>query len=119
MHTINKHSWVSLGFSQVILDTFAFWYRRWSETANLNIPDLPPNKVFKPKFNLQRLDDYNSTFPSWFWAQAPSNYVAPAVSLFDPHKLNSLARFYGFFDLGLLEKVCSDLRSGVQQSSAA
>ena len=112
MHTINIHSWVSLGFSQVILDTFALWYRRWSETANLNIPDLPPNKVFKPKFNLPRLDDYNSTFPNWFWAQAPSNYVAPAVSLVDPHKLNSLARLYGFFDLGLLEKVCSDLRSG-------
>ena len=110
--TVNKHSWIFLGFSQVILDTFAFWYRRWSETANLNISDLPPNKVFKPKFNLPRLNDYSSTFPSLFWAQAPSNYVAPAVSLVDPHKLYSLARFCGFFDLGLLEEVCSDLRSG-------
>ena len=40
-----RTSWVSLGFSQVILDTFAFWYRRWSETANLNILDLVQAKI--------------------------------------------------------------------------
>lgn len=109
---ISEHRWVFLGFSQFTIDTFASWERQWTRTANLTLPDLPPSKVFKPKFDLPRLEDYNSTFPSWFWAQAPSNYTAPAISLVDPHKLKVLAQSYGFSDLNLLEKICSDLESG-------
>ena len=81
-------------------------------SANLELPDLPPPKVFKPKYDLPNLGDYNTVFPSWFWAQVPSNFTAPAISSVDSHKLYNLAQLYGFNDLCLLDKIRSDLEEG-------
>ena len=102
----------TLGFSRQTMDSLANWKHLWGLSANLILPDLPPNKVFKPKFALPTLQDYNCAFPAWFWANAPSNFVSPAVSLVNPKKLHTLASRYGFNDTVLLEKICTDLTHG-------
>lgn len=100
------------GFSNFTINVMARWRTLWAETATLELPDLPPSKNFKPKFDLPVLDDYKFEFPAWFWSKVPSNYTAPAISLVNPGKLNTLARLYGFQDLDLLSKICSDLKDG-------
>ena len=100
------------GFSNFTINVMARWRTLWAETATLELPDLPPSKNFKSKFDLPVLDDYKFEFPAWFWSKVPSNYTAPAISLVNPGKLNTLARLYGFQDLDLLSKICSDLKDG-------
>ena len=33
--------------------------------------DLPPSKVFKPKFNLAKLTDYKGVAPASYWGKVP------------------------------------------------
>ena len=86
----------TLGFSRQTMDSLANWKHLWGLSANLILPDLPLNKVFKPKFALPTPKDYNCAFPAWFWTKAPSNFVSPAVSLVNPKKLHTLASGYVF-----------------------
>ena len=71
-------------------------------------PELPPPKVFKPKFLLPELDSYSGDFPSWFRGLAPANYNFPGNSLVDSVKLREAAIEYGFQDLETLDKVCAN-----------
>ena len=76
------------------------------------IPDLPPPKVFKPKYNIQQLHSYKSNPDSDFWKQFPKNYSQPAKSMVNHHILKSLALESNFRDVTLLETICKDLHTG-------
>ena len=58
-------------------------------------PDLPPLKVFKPKFNLAKLQDYKGPAPSSYWGRFPTNKDFPGKSKIDPVQLRALAAEYG------------------------
>lgn len=76
------------------------------------VPDLPPAKVFKPKFNLPILEDYRSCAPKGFWKLFPSNLTQPKKSLVDGSALRALAVEAGFHDTDLLNAICRDLDTG-------
>ena len=88
------------------------WHRIWREVAHADLPELPPPKIFKPKFELPILKDYSKAAPKLFWTHFPSNLRKPATSLVCHKRLKSFALEAGWRDLVLLEKICSDLRNG-------
>ena len=73
--------------------------RDWSAVLDLVVeegcPDLPPPKVFKPKFNLAKLQDYKGPAPSSYWGRFPTNKDFPGKSKIDPVQLRALAAEYG------------------------
>ena len=76
------------------------------------IPDLPPPKVFKPKYDIPQLHSYKSNPDSEFWNLFPKNYTQPAKSMVNHHILKSLALESNFRDVILLETICKDLHTG-------
>ena len=73
---------------------------------------LPPNKLFKPKYPLQRLQSYRSPAPAAYWDSFPKNLVRPGRSRVCHVVLRNLAMKHGFRDKTLLESICSDLVEG-------
>ena len=57
----------------------------------LPIPELPPMKTFKPKYNLPVLKSYKIKPDQSYWENFPTNYKPLCVSLVDPIKLKALA----------------------------
>lgn len=96
------------------MDSLIYWKALWTETANLRIPDLPPPKLFKQKYPLPVLTDYNVEFPPWFWSMLPSNLNEPASSLVNGDTLYKLAVSYGFKDLAMLDTIKNDLKYGAE-----
>ena len=101
-----------LDFSEATVRNLAFWTERWHAAATEPIEELPPPKVFTPKFALPILADYTKTAPPSYWANFPANYSWPATSLINPDLLRSLALESGFQDVPTLEKVYIDLKYG-------
>ena len=46
------------GFSPEVHNHLIAWIQVWKLAASLDLPPLPPKKVFKPKHNLPVLEDY-------------------------------------------------------------
>ena len=80
--------------------------------ACLELPSLPPGKIFKPKHGLPVLEDYRDPAPAWYWHSFPSNYCWPGKSRVDSRKLFELARKNGFKNPSLLRAICEDLSTG-------
>ena len=78
----------------------------------LPIPELPPMKTFKPKYNLPVLKSYKIKPNQSYWENFPTNYKPLCVSLVDPIKLKALALETGFQDNSTLDKICEDLTNG-------
>ena len=78
----------------------------------LPIPELPPMKTFKPKYNLPVLKSYKVKPDQSYWENFPTNYKPLCVSLVDPIKLKALALETGFQDNSTLDKICEDLTNG-------
>ena len=83
-----------------------------SNILSTDIPDLPPQKIFKPKHNLPVLRNYHSIPEASFWNSFPSNLIQPAVSWVDPISLRALAIETGYPHLDILDSVCKDLSTG-------
>ena len=79
-----------------------------------NLADLPPPKIFKPKYNLPVLQDYRSPAPANFWDTFPSNMIQPAKSSVNPDLLMFLLIETNFPNLALAKTICSDLRNGAK-----
>ena len=75
------------------------------------IPDLPPPKVFKPKYDIPQLLSYKSKPDNEFWNHFPKNYSQPAKSMVNHHILKSLALESNFHDVVLLETICNNLHT--------
>ena len=58
--------------------------------STLPLPDLPPKKIFKPKYDLPVLVDFKIQAPDNFWVDFPINLNEPAVASIDAKVLRSL-----------------------------
>ena len=76
------------------------------------ISPLPPCKIFKPKFNLTKLDSYRHAAPITFWETFPKNLIQPSKSLVNPILLKKLALQCNFPNIALLNTICNDLTNG-------
>ena len=77
-----------------------------------DIPQLPPAKIFKPKYHLPVLEDYRKPAPTDFWSKFPINLVQPSQSLVNPHLLKKMALETGFDNHDVLNAIYSDLLHG-------
>ena len=84
------------------------------ELSTTNIPDLPPNKTFKPKYNLPTLTNYNTIAPSNFWDNFPKNLIQPSKSSLNPDLLLQLLLETNFPDLELAYKIFDDMKFGAK-----
>ena len=75
-------------------------------------PDLPPQKIFKPKFILPTVNNFLINPGPAFWSQFPKNHNLIGKSTIDPQKLRNLAWSLGFPDQQLVDTVCRDLENG-------
>ena len=76
------------------------------------VPEMPPMKVFKPKFALPQLSSYADPAPDWFWPLFPSNYVCPAPAMINVHKLHAMALVAQYPDSDRLARVVERLTFG-------
>ena len=104
-------NWV-IDFSVLLTNAQAQWLEVWKSVARSPVQELPPPKIFKPKFDLPLLPRYDGVAPQAFWDEFPSNRIAPAKSLINADVLKSLALDCGFNDLALLNKIFKDLHEG-------
>ena len=82
------------------------------ELESRGLPELPPKKKFKPKFNLPTLKDYSKPASDDFWEVFPKNFNCPAKSMIDGDVLYKLAKQVGYPDSELLEKVTKWIKFG-------
>jgi len=69
-------------------------------------------KIFKPKYELPLLDDYNSPIEGQYWRQFPENKAVIGKSRINHERLLELAHTYGCEDWDRLFRVCQDIRYG-------
>ena len=79
---------------------------------SLPIPELPPMKTFKPKYQLPVLNSYKTKPNQSYWQNFPTNYKPLCLSLVNPIKLKAMALETGFQDISTLDKICVDLTYG-------
>jgi len=75
-------------------------------------PPVGEQKVFKPKWDLETLEDYKQAAPAKFWEKFPVNLELNGKSLIDPVKLKGLALVLGTENTDRLDIVCKDLTDG-------
>ena len=78
------------------------------------IPDLPPSKTFKPKYNLPTLTNYRSAAPAHFWSEFPEHLQQPAISSVNPDLLLHLLIETNFPNLALAKTIHNDLKYGAK-----
>ena len=108
----NRYITEYLEISQYTITTRSQIFHLLIQTLAQELPILPPNKTFTPKFKLTKLASYNSTAPDSFWQNFPQNLNQPATSLVNPTILRKLAVATEYPDTNLLNKICEDLATG-------
>jgi hypothetical protein len=75
------------GYSAEVISSRKWWRCRFAACLDKAV-DLPPPKVFKPKFpQLPALSDYKVIADKRFWDNFPSNYIQPAKSNISAQRL--------------------------------
>jgi len=100
------------GFGPTAAARLAAWVQRANYILTLPIPAVPALKIFKPKFLLPTLTDYESPAGPEFWRNFPCRKSTFAKSLVCPESLRQLANQLGGGNHPLLEAVCNDLTNG-------
>lgn len=101
-----------LEISRLVSDRLISLKQLTVEVLATPIPDLPPAKIFKPKYNIPTLPSYKAKPNPSFWNDFPTNYMQPAKSMVNHHILKFMALETNFGNINLLETICNDLRCG-------
>ena len=89
--------------------------RNWEEAKLEPTPALPPKAVFKPKFDLPKLEDYRGKFKASYWARWRTrklNGKSRDKSWVDALEMRKLGERAGMGKSDLMEKVCERLVNG-------
>ena len=93
---------------------FKDWLSIWNTISISSLPPLPNPKIFKPKYDLPKLDNYRVAPPASFWNAFPSNKMWPGKSLVCGAKLYELASDCPGLDQNLLKVICKDIKHGAK-----
>ena len=83
------------GYRQLAIRNRDAWRKRIIEVTLAGDGDMPPQKKFKPKNDIQTLDSYRVPAQASFWEKFPKNLNVSGASLIKGHKLRDMATNVG------------------------
>ena len=104
-----------VGFDKSVLRRRAVEDRMMAEQARRPVPELPPQKEFKPKMGLTKLPNYKKLPLASYWNDWPKRtfeQALPSTSWVSSTKLKELATQYGYTDWARLERSVQRLDNG-------